>query len=74
MQSIDLIEKYVYGTSKDLIFKREKLNVIFQWINRKTFNLDCITNKDIKKKSKLVRIPEHPYQILINKCITKSNK
>ena len=30
MQSIDLIEKYVYGTSKDLIFKREKLNVIFQ--------------------------------------------
>ena len=30
MQSIDLTEKYVYGMSKDLIFKREKLNVIFQ--------------------------------------------
>ena len=36
MQSIDSIERYAYGTSKDLIYKKEKIkrnNMIKQYKN-----------------------------------------
>ena len=36
MRSIDLIETYAYGTSKDLIYKKEKIkreNIIKQYKN-----------------------------------------
>ena len=52
MQLIDLIETYAYGTSKDLICKKEKIkrnNIIKQY----------------KCNPKRPEIPDHPYRILI---------
>ena len=62
IQSIDLIETYAYGTSKDLKCKKEENecnNAIKQYF-------DYITKEDIKKhKPNLLQIPDHHYRILI---------
>ena len=61
MESIDLRETYVYGMSKEIIFKKEKIIC-----NTKIFNFDYITKEDIKEQNpKWPEIPEHRYRILI---------
>ena len=61
MESIDLRETYVYGMSKEIIFKKEKIIC-----NTKIFNFDYITKEDIKEQNpKWPKIPEHRYRILI---------
>ena len=48
-QSIDLIETQAYGTSKDLVCKKEEIecnNIIKQYKN--VINFDYITKEDIK--------------------------
>ena len=61
MESIDLRETYVYGMSKEMIFKKEKIIC-----NTKIFNFDYITKEDIKEQNpKWPKIPEHRYRILI---------
>ena len=55
MQSIDLIEKYAYGTSKDLVSKKETIkcnNVIKQ-------------NTMIENDANFPQHPDHTYTILI---------
>ena len=62
MESIDLRETYVYGMSKEIIFKKEKIIC-----NTKIFNFDYITKEYIKEQNpKWPKIPEHRYRILIN--------
>ena len=66
MRSIDSIETYAYGTSKDLICKNEKIkrNNIIK--NTEMFNLGYITKKDIKENNpNWPEIHDHPYRILI---------
>ena len=49
IQSIDLIQTYVYETSKDLVYRKEKIkcnNVIKQY---KKFNFDHTTKENIKE-------------------------
>ena len=83
MYSINSIETYAYGMSKDLIYKTEQIK---QLSIIKTIS-ECltliVTNDGIKEHNpKWPEIPDHPYWILItggsgsgkNKCITKSNK
>ena len=66
MQSIDSIETYGYGTSKDLICKEKKLNKIIQQSNTKTFNFHYITKEDIKEHNpSWPEVANHPYRILI---------
>ena len=61
MESIDFRETYVYGMSKEIIFKKEKIIC-----NTKIFNFDYITKEDIKEQNpKWPKIPEHRYRILI---------
>ena len=65
MQSIDSIETYAYGLSKDLICKKGKIkhnNIIKDY---KMFNFDYIIRawKNIIQKWAL--IPDHWYRILI---------
>ena len=61
MQSIDLIETYAYGTSKNLIWKKEKIernNIIGQYQN--------VTQEDTKEHNpKWPEISDHPCRILI---------
>ena len=61
MQSIDLIETYAYGTSKNLIWKKEKIernNIIGQYEN--------VSPEDTKEHNpKWSEIPDHLYRILI---------
>ena len=56
----------VYGTSKDLMCKKEKINrnnIIKQY---KNFQLNQIAKEDIKEhSSKWTEIPNHRYRILI---------
>ena len=77
MQSIDSIETFAYGTSKDLVYKKEKIkrNNIIQ----KIFHFDYITKEGIKEHNpNWPEIPNDPYRILKtggsvfgkNKCIT----
>ena len=52
-QSIDLMEKYAYGTNKEVV----GTNMI---------NFDCVAKEKIKKqKTNWLQIPDHPYRILI---------
>ena len=70
MQSIDLIETYAYGRSKDLVSAKEEMkcnNIIKQ---TKKINFDDVTIEENKTKKKLARlnwpeIPDHPYRKLI---------
>ena len=54
IQSIDSIETYPYGMSKDLICKKEKIKCNNIKNNTKMFNFDYTTTEDIKT-SKLVK-------------------
>ena len=57
MQSIDLIETYAYGTSKDLVNEKEEIkcnNIIKRY--KKMINFDDIIKENIK---------EHPHRILM---------
>ena len=70
MQSIDLIETYAYGRSKDLVSAKEEMkcnNIIKQ---TKKDKLWWCHNRGKQKKKKLARlnwpeIPDHPYRKLI---------
>ena len=49
MQSIDSIETYVYGTSKDLVSEKEEIkcdNIIKRY--KKIINFDDVTKENIK--------------------------
>ena len=66
MQSIDLIETYAYGTSKDLVGEKEEIiwNNIIK--NSKMINFDDVTKENIKEhNSNWPQIHDHPYRILI---------
>ena len=45
MQSVDSIETYAYGTSKELIRKKEKIKSNNMLKNTKMFNFGYITKK-----------------------------
>ena len=64
MQSIDSIERYAHGTSKDLVCKKEGIkcsNIIKQYKN-----YDYITKEDLKDYNlNWPEIPDHPYIISI---------
>ena len=66
MQSIDSIETYAYGTSKDLVSKKEEIkcnNIIIQW---EMINFDDVTTENIKEHNiNWHQIPDHLYRILI---------
>ena len=50
MQSIDSIETYAYGTSKDLVSEKEEIqcnNIII--LHKKIINFDDITKENIKE-------------------------
>ena len=66
MQSIDLIQTYAYGTSKDLVNEKEEIkssNIIKRY--KKWFALMALQ----KKTENIIQIghkfPDHPYKILI---------
>ena len=64
MQSIDSIETYAYGTSKDLVSDKEeiKCNNIIQ----KTLNFDDVIKEETKEHNlNWAETPDHPYIILI---------
>ena len=64
MQSIDSIETYAYGTSKDLVSDKEKIkcNNIIQ----KTLNFDDVIKEETKEHNLTwAETPDHPYIILI---------
>ena len=67
MQSIDSIETYAHGMSKDLIWKKEKtkrINIIKKY--KKTIKFDDVVKESIKEyNSNWSQIPDHPYRILI---------
>ena len=66
MQSIDLTETYPYGTSTELICKKDKIKCNNIKNNTKMFNSDYTTKEDIKKHNpNWSKIPDHPYHILI---------
>ena len=66
MQSIDSIETYAYGTSKDLVSEKEEIKcncIIKQY---KMNNFDDVTKKNIKEHNpNWPQIYDHPYRILI---------
>ena len=49
MQSIDSVETYVYGTSKDLVSEKEeiKCNNITEWY-KKIINFDDVVKENMK--------------------------
>ena len=54
MQSIDSIETYGYGTSKDLVSEKEEIKC------------NSVTKENTKEHNpNWPQIPEHPYRILI---------
>ena len=63
MQSIDSIETYGYGTSKDLVSEKEeiKCNNILKWY--KKINFDDLIIENIKEHDpNWSQIPDHPYR------------
>ena len=67
MQSIDSIETYAYGMSKDLVSEKEeiKCNNIIKWC-KKLLTLMMLQKKNIKEhKPNWPQIPDHSYRILI---------
>ena len=66
MQSIDLIETYAYGTSKDLVGEKEEIiwNNIIK--NSKMINFDDVTKENIKEhNSNWPQIHDDQYGISI---------
>ena len=67
MQSIDSVETYVYGTSKDLVSEKEeiKCNNITEWY-KKTINFDDVVKENMKKHNlNWWQNSDHPYRIVI---------
>ena len=66
MQSIDSIEAYVYGASKNLVSKKEEIscnNIIKRY---QKDNFDDVTKENMKEHNpNWAQIPDHPYRILI---------
>ena len=62
MQSIDSIEAYTYGTSKDLVSEKEGI-----WCNDMTMiNFDDVRKESIKEhNTNWLQFPDHPYRIII---------
>ena len=68
MQSIESIETYVYGTSKDLICKKEKIecNNVYSTTIQKMINFDDVVKEGTKKRNpNWPQIPDHSYRTLI---------
>ena len=66
MQSIDLIETYVYETSKDLVSEKELIkwkNIIKRYKN--AYLSCCCKRKYQKHNPNWPQIPDHPCKILI---------
>ena len=67
MQSIDLMETYAYGTSKDLVRDKEEIkcnNIINQY--KIMINFDDVVKENIKEHNpNWPQISDHPYKILI---------
>ena len=66
MQSIDSIETYAYGMSKDLVSKKEviKCNTIIKR-HKKWLTLMMLEKKTKKHNPNWPQIPDHPHRILI---------
>ena len=70
IQSVNSVETYAYGTSKDLVLEREEIqcyNVIKRY--KKMVNFDDVTKENIKEHNpNWPQISYHPYRILIISC------
>ena len=65
MQSIDSIETYTYGTSKDLVSEKEGMKCNNKTI-QKMINFYRVIKENIKEHNpNCPQIPDHPYRILI---------
>ena len=67
MQSVDSIEPYAYGTSKDSVSDKEeiKCNNIIKWC-KKMINFDDVVKENKKENNtNWPQIPDHLYRILI---------
>ena len=65
-QSIDSIETYAYGTSKDLVSKEEGIKCNNITKNTKISNFGDVTKENIKEHNlNWPKIPDHPNGILI---------
>ena len=82
MQSIDSIKTYAHGTSKDLVSKKEEIN-IYQYDNKscnniviqKKINFDDVVNEETKENnSNCPEIPDHAYIILIGGSGSRKSK
>ena len=63
MQSIDSIETYAYGASKDLVSEKEEIK--FNNTTKQLKNFDDVAKENIKEhNSNWQQIPDHPYRIL----------
>ena len=78
IQSIDSIETYAYGMSKDLVCKTEEIKCNNKIKQFKGINVDCVTKEKMKENNpNWPRIPDCQFRILIigkfwirrNKCI-----
>ena len=68
MQSIELVETFVYGTSKDLVNEKEeiKCNNIIKPYKKCMINFDDVTKKSIKKYyTNWPHVSHHLYILLI---------
>ena len=66
MQSVDLIETYAYGTSKDLGCRKEEIKCNNNKAIQKMINFDDVTKENIKEhKPNWLQIADLPYKILI---------
>ena len=67
MQSIDLIETYVYGTSKDLVIEKEEIKCSSIIKHTKIITFDDFAKESIKEHNpNLPQIPDHPCKTLKN--------
>ena len=53
MQSIDSIEKYAYGASKDVVSEKEEVKCNNNKTIQKMINFDDVVKENTKKQSKL---------------------
>ena len=67
MQSIDLIETYVYGTSKDLVIEKEEIKCSSIIKHTKIITFDDFTKESIKEHNpNWPQIPDHSCKTLKN--------
>ena len=64
MQSVDSIETYAFGTSKDLVSEKEEIK--YNTTIQKMINFDDVTEENIKEhNSNRPEFLDHPFKILI---------